>query len=169
MKVTLINLYNFNLLYAKELVRDVEDNSMAVSPGNGLENHPAFTLGHLISAAAMTSEELGGPYEFNTEWEELFRRNGPGDPRKPATGSDLYPHKDELLSELTRQHEIVAKLIRGLDDERFTEPAEWRFDKYFPTFGDLIYFMCITHEAMHLSQLASWRRAMGLPSALAKL
>ena len=60
---------------------------MAFSPGVGFENHPAFTLGHLISAAALTSKYLGGPYEFKPEWEELFKRKGPGDPRKPETNA----------------------------------------------------------------------------------
>ena len=47
--------------------------------------------------------------------------------------------------------------------------VKWRFSEYMPTMLDLITFMCINHEAMHLSQLAAWRRAMGLPSALASL
>ena len=60
-------------------------------------------------------------------------------------------------------------MIKNLEESRFTEPATWRFSAHMPTLGDLLYFMCVTHEAMHLGQLAAWRRAMDLPSALAKL
>jgi hypothetical protein len=169
MKDTLIKAYKFNLLYAEELVADIDEKLMTKSPGAGLENHPAFTLGHLISGSAMMSEELGGPYEFKPEWEQLFRGKGPGDPRIPDTNPGLYPPKEELLAELTRQHKMVEDLIMKLDENKFMEPVQWRFDNHLPTLGDLVYFMCITHEAMHLSQLAAWRRAMGMPSAFAKL
>jgi hypothetical protein len=169
MKKILINSYDFNLKYAYQLVADLEEIQMTETPTTGLENHPAFTLGHLISAAALTSKYLGGPYDIKKEWEQLFKRKGPGDPRKPETNASLYPSKEQLLSELTRQHEIVKILIRALPEERIPEPAKWRFDQYMPTLGDLLYFMCVTHESMHLGQLAAWRRAMGLPSALAEL
>ena len=169
MKLILINSYNFNLQYANKLVADVEENLMTRSPAKGLENHPAFTLGHLTSAAALTSKYLGGPYNFDPEWENLFRRKGPGDPRTPDTNIDLYPTKNLLLDELKRQHRLVEQLISALDENRFNEPAIWRFNEYMPTLGHLLHFMCITHESMHLGQLAAWRRAMGLPSALAQL
>lgn len=169
MKQVLINTYNFNLQYARELVVDVEDSLMTQSPSPGLENHPAFTLGHLCSAAALTSKYLGGPYEFDPEWERIFKRRGPGDPRMPESNSALYPSRNQLLEELTQQHKRVEALILDMEDARFSEPAKWRYSDHMPTLGDLLYFMCITHEAMHLGQLAGWRRAMGLPSALARL
>ena len=169
MKDILLNLYAFNLKYAQQLVEDVEDELMTKKPAQGLENHPAFTLGHLASAGALMSKYLGGPYEFDDEWEEIFRRRGPGDPRQPDEERGLYPDKETILRALTKQHELVEKLIRGLDETRFSEPARWRFDSHMSTLGDLLFFTCVTHECMHLGQLASWRRAMGLPSALAKL
>ena len=169
MKSAVLNNYRFNLRYAKELVSDVDNKMMTVSPAQGLENHPAFTLGHLVSAAALTSKYLGGPYKLVPEWEDLFKRNGPGDPRKPDQNTALYPSKEELLHELSNQHNLVEQLIINLDEGQFDEPAKWRFSDHMPTLGDLIYFMCITHESMHLGQLAGWRRAIGLPSALGNL
>ena len=148
---------------------DVEENLMTQSPSNGLENHPAITVGHLVSAAALTSKYLGGSYEFNSEWEKLFRRKGPGDPRMRELNIALYPEKEHLLKELTNQHKLVEGLILKLDDRRFNEPTKWRFDRHMATRGDLLFFMCVTHESMHLGQLAGWRRAMGIPSALAIL
>ncbi len=169
MKENLIRSYKFNLQYVKELVCDVDENMMTKSPSKGLENHPAFTIGHLASAAALTSKYIGGPYEFDATWEKIFKRNGPGDPRYPEPNTALYPKKDELLGELTKQHKLVEDLIINLDEARLHEAAKWRFDTYMSSLGDLLLFMCVTHESMHLGQLAGWRRAMGFPSALAKL
>ncbi len=154
MKKIILKSYSFNLLYSKELVVDIDESKMAISPGVGFENHASFTLGHLVSGSALTAKYLGGLYEFNPEWEELFRRKDPGDPRKPNNDKDLYPSKDELLSELENQHKLVESLILELDEKRFNEPAGWRFSKYMPTLTDLLYFMCVTHESMHLDQLA---------------
>lgn len=169
MKDLLIKLYHFNLLYANELVIDVDEDLMTHSPGKGFENHPAFTLGHLVSAAALTSKYLGGPFELSPSWEQLFKRKGPGDPRLPNKHKELYPKKEELLKELARQHKMVEGLILDLDENKLQEKAQWRFDTYMPTKSDLLYFMCVTHESMHLGQLAAWRRAMNLPSSLGRL
>ena len=38
-----------------------------------------------------------------------------------------------------------------------------------PTLADSTLFMAISHEAMHLGQLAAWRRGQGLPSAMLEL
>lgn len=90
MKDGIIKSYNFNLLYANELVKDIDDDLITKVPGKGFENHAAFTLGHLISGSALISKYLGGPYDFKPEWEDLFRRTGPGDARLPKTESNLY-------------------------------------------------------------------------------
>ncbi len=169
MKNALVSSYQFNLQYAKILVDDLPNEWMTITPAKGLENHPAFTLGHLVSGAALTAKYLGGPYEFSKDWETLFKRNGPGDPTLPDPDANKYPNKNELLQALTTEHKLVENLILNLDEKLLIEPFTWRFKHHFPTLGDLLMFMCVTHESMHLGQLAAWRRAMGLPSALGKL
>lgn len=67
------------------------------------------------------------------------------------------------------KHETVEKLIKDLPEHRLQEKTDWRFSNYFPKLGDLIMFMCVTHESMHLGQLAGWRRVLGYDSALGKL
>ncbi|MDX1701450.1 MAG: DinB family protein [Melioribacteraceae bacterium] len=168
-KETIIKSYRFNLKYASILVEDIDNEIMTASPSKGLENHASFTLGHLVSASALISKYLKGPYDIYPEWEDLFRRKGPGDPKLPETDASLYPHKNELLEKLSEQHKIVENLINNLEDDQFNEISKWRFDNYLPTLGDLLFFMCVSHESMHLGQLAAWRRAMGFDSALGKL
>lgn len=165
----LLRAYDFNLEYAKDLVRDVTDEQLYQAPGPGLENHPGFALGHLVMASALIAKYLGGVYDVPEGWEDFFHRAGPGDPTLPVSDSPDLPAKDELIDELERQHGIVREAVLQCAPEKLESPVEWRFDQHFPTAGDMLTFMCITHEAMHLAQVAAWRRALGLESSLGRL
>jgi hypothetical protein len=163
----LLKAYKFNLAYAEKLVSDIPEEQMYKSFGSGLENYPAFALGHLAIASALIAENLGDPYVVPDGWNRFFRRKGPGDPRLPPPRGGGMPSKEHLLSELKNKHGRVDRIIGYLPEGSLNKPIKWRFDDYFPSTGDYLTFMCITHEAMHLGQLAAWRRAAGLPSALA--
>jgi len=169
MMTEIIRQYDFNLAYAKVLVEDLTEEQMTVRPCSGLENHPAFTLGHLVTASAMMLEDLGGIYQVPEGWTELFVRKGPGDPRLPEVEAGKYPAKKKLIEEFSLQHEQLRRFISGCNPSTLSGSFTWRFSGYFPTLLDLLVFMCINHEAMHLGQLAAWRRAMNLPSALGRM
>ncbi len=166
---TIIKQIDFNYSFAKELVEDVTEDQMYYSPGPGLENHPSFTLGHLAVASAMTVRYLGGKSETPELWRELFKRNGPGDPRFPEKDHSLYPNKEALLDELYLQHERLKEALLIVNKEYLKEDKKWRFNNYLPSVLDCTIFMCLNHESMHLGQLSAWRRAMGLPSALGRM
>lgn len=163
----IIKQYDFNLEYAKALVQDLTEEQMTVIPARGLDNHPAFTLGHLISGSADLASDLGEDFEMPDKWAQLFVRQGPGDPRKPDPDKNKYPSKNALITELENQHDKVKQLLKNLEETKLNEPLTWRFSNFLPTLGDVVTFMCINHESMHLGQLAAWRRSMGLESALA--
>ena len=170
-----IRLYAWNLKYAAALVHDLSPAHCTESCGRGLENHPAWTIGHLASASDMLAEDLGLQRDLPEGWQGLFERRGPGDARRPEANPDAYPPMQMLLSELERQHSRVEPAWRekleaqGTDGSELDAPLEWRFDSALPTLGDAVLFFAVSHEAMHLAQLAAWRRARGLPSALATL
>ena len=166
---SIIVQYDFNLKYASALVHDLKEDQMTIIPANGLDNHPAFTLGHLVSGSALLAEDLGAAFEMPGDWVDLFLRKGPGDPRKPNPDKSKYPSKHLLLRELEDQHNKVKNLLNNIDKKKLSENIQWRFSIYMPTLLDIIVFMCVNHEAMHLGQLAAWRRAMGLNSALGTL
>jgi len=161
--------FAWNLRYAEALVADLTDETWCQGGGAGLENHPAWTLGHLVSGADMLAEDLGLEREMPPRWRELFERRGPGDPRLPDPDPASYPPLAEVLAELRRQHERITRRWRSLTEEALAAPVEWRFDGEFPTTGGAAFFMAVTHEALHLGQMAAWRRARGLPSALARM
>ena len=166
---SIIRQYDFNLAFAKKLVEDLTNEQMTAKPYPGFENHPAFTLGHLVTGTVNLIEDLGGKADIPDGWNELFLRKGPGDPRLPSDQTELYPAKEKLLKEFERQHDKLKEYLLATEDHKLDEKIEWRFDSYMPTVMDVVLFMCTIHEAMHLGQLSAWRRAMGLPSALGAL
>lgn len=170
MKDILIRSFNFNLAYAEALLDGVDDEMMVRPAGDGQENHANWTIGHLLTGTAMMIRYLDGEFNIVKEWRDVYLRKGPGDPRKPESASEVnYPSKSALMAEFRKAHEHLETMLSELPDERWNEPVEWRFQEHMPTLGDMLWFMCVTHESMHLGQLAGWRRAMGLPSALATL
>lgn len=165
----IVNQLNFNRNYAKKLVEDIPQEKMHFKPSAGLDNHPAFTIGHLVTAYANLVNNLTGEFILAPGFKELFLRQGPGDPTLPSPDVQSYPDKDALLKELDAQHERLVNLLQTISPEKLSTPFEWRLGAHFPTYGDRILFLCANHYAMHLGQLAAWRRAMGMDSALAKL
>lgn len=165
----ILHQFAFNLDYTRALVDDLTEDQMTMVPAPGLVNHPAFTLGHLISGCAVLAVDLGAEMLMPEGWADLFLRKGPGDPRMPNPDQGQYPSKKALLQELENQHERIKSLLLNIDPKKLEEPLSWRFSAYMPTLLDVVLFMCVNHEAMHLGQLAAWRRAMVLPSALARL
>lgn len=169
MVAQIIHQLDFNLAYLKKSVEDVPESQMAIKPGTGLDNHPAFTLGHLVTAYANLMNNLTGEYILADGFKEIFLRNGPGDPTLPNPDAAAYPSKEKMIAELNNQHERLVDHLLRMDEKKLKENFEWRFSSFFPTYLDRIMFLCVNHYAMHLGQLAAWRRAMGFPSALAAL
>ncbi|REJ81812.1 MAG: DinB family protein [Bacteroidetes bacterium] len=168
-KTFLKHSLQFNLDYAAMLIECVPEESRATIPGPGLENHAAFTIGHLCTAYSLMSKYLGEKYCYDESWDALFRRKGPGDPRIPSQDNSEFPTLKSLLSEFESKTAELKLHISELEDSRFNETVQWRFSGRFPTLSGLLIFMCITHTAMHLGQLSAWRRSIGLDSALGKM
>lgn len=162
----ILKAYAFNLDYAKTLVADLDDVQMCASAGAGLENHPAWTIGHLCTGSALAASCLKLPKDLPAGWEDIFERRGPSDRRRPDQRAD-YPTRIKLVAELTRQHERVHAALHDADESLLAEPKEWKLDQWMPSTLDIVSFLCVGHEMMHLGQLAAWRRAKGLPPAMA--
>ena len=167
-RTTLLNGFRLNMDYTLQLVADVAECDMTEQP-KGFANHPAFTLGHLVTATALSIEVLTGEYEVPDGWDELFRRKGPGDPTMPEQDVERYPGKAALVSTLQKKADLLARLIESADDEAFEQPCRWKLERYMPTNGQVLYFQCMLHHSWHIGQLAEWRRLMGYDSALKRL
>ena len=164
----LLNAYRFGFQYAQRLVEDIPREAVQLSGGKGLENSPLFTIGHLVTGAGLTAASFHGENTVDQAIRNSFERKGPNDQRSPDLESNSLTI-DELMEELYRQHELVENGIVSCSTEQWATSRQWRLGNYFPTFADATWFMCVTHEALHLGQLAAWRRWYGLPSAMAKM
>lgn len=172
MKIALNSLklhLDFNMAFARALTEDVPDEKMCNMPSKGLENHPAWTIGHLVTGAGLTAKLLGEDYGVSEDWDALFRRTGPGDPAMPSINASDYPPISALLHALNEQHEKIKRMIDLQPATFWSEEKSWRFAHRFACRYDLIAFLIMQHESMHLGQLNAWRRAMGYDSAFAKL
>lgn len=161
------SLLRFHEAYAAALTADLSPAQMVGVPGAGHENHPAWTIGHLVTAADMIAQDLGLDSDVPDGWADLFLRRGPADRRLPEVHA-MYPARAALLAELTRQHDRAIAALSGVDTGRLATRAEaWKLSAYLPSNLDGLLFMAACHASMHLGQLAAWRRAMGLPAAMA--
>lgn len=160
--------------YARELLGDLDETQMDQVPGAGHENTPRFTIGHLCTGCALTrralehpDEDRSGRLDVPEVYQDLFQRRGPADRRTPEASS-AAPTRDALLGELERQHAMLDAVVRAAPDAVLARPCAWKLGHLMPRHADLVLFVC-SHEALHLGQLASWRRAMGLEAAMARM
>ena len=152
--------YSFNLGKAARLVGDLTDEQMVQQP-QGVINHPAWTLGHLAWVSNHLAGLLGADAPLPDGWAETFKPGG-----TPSSNPTDYPSKEDILAQLTAQHDVAATAVADADPSVFArEMPNERVRTYMPTIGDFAVIMMTTHEAGHLGQVTAWRRAMGLPPA----
>ena len=159
----------FNEGHLKLIVADLSHEQLTTCPAMGLENHPAWTIGHLFDASEMCCEMLGGKNNLSEEWQQLFRRTGPGDTTIPSSDASLYPDKNTLQENYIKSHDTLLQLLKQCDEEKLNQPIQWSFAASFPTVIEVIHFTAAWHETHHIAQLEAWRRGMGLKTCLRPL
>lgn len=131
-------------------------------------NHPAFVYGHLAMYPSRAMEMLGldaPTMQPPAGWAELFAagvecRNDPQ--------TTIYPGKDLLVTTMLDWTEQVAKALDSIDDKVLEAPITTggRMAELFPNVGGAVNFYVSAHAMMHLGQVSTWRRCMGLGSAM---
>ncbi len=104
---TVLRQYAWNLAYAHHLTDDVPDDLWARTGGAGHENHPAWTLGHLVTGSALVAADLGAEARLPDGWAELFERLGPKDPWRGDVDEGVYPPRRVVMGELERVDALV--------------------------------------------------------------
>jgi hypothetical protein len=144
--------------YCRTLLADIPDERMTEQPVPGV-NHPAWVLGHLAWAADGTLEKLGGQSALPAGWSALF---GAGSKTSDARGD--YPPKDELLRVFEQSYQQLRQKAAAASPEQLSRPtANPRAKETLPTMRELVPFLLTGHMGVHLGQLSSWRRMIGLP------
>jgi hypothetical protein len=161
MRHAVLRNYAFDLDYLKMLLADIPDDQMCEQPP-GLDNHPAWSVGHLCVGAQFANSLLGKETSLPEGWARLFGRGS-----KPVSDASKYPRKVELLAEFERCHREVSETVATIDEAKLAkETPNPDFRQVAPTLSDVVVFVLINHTATHLGQIAMWRRAKGLDPVL---
>lgn len=152
-------LYRMLHDYARRLVADVPEERMTAQPSPGM-NHPQWVLGHLAICTDYAADLLGDPAKACPEaWHRDFGPSSIPLPELPEP-----PTKAALWSALESGHARVEALLPRADPLTLALPHPIDFLRpALQTNGELLAHLLSTHEAIHLGQLSTWRRAAGLP------
>ena len=160
----LLDVFRFQRYYLSLLADDIPEDQMTLQPG-AVCNHPAWQIGHLAGTLDNGGAMLGGTKSLDESWGKRF-----GMGSKPTSERGSYPSKVELLKVLDDRRAALTLLVERAPAERMNAPNPVaRAADRMPTVGHMIRFLMLSHESMHLGQLASWRKAAGMPEALSKL
>jgi hypothetical protein len=144
--------------YGRRLLADISDERMTEQPLPGV-NHPAWILGHLAFSTDIALAALGAPKVLPAEWTPLY---GPGS--SPSASRTAYSSKDELVQTFEqgfdRVRQQAASAIQAQLAQASTHP---RMTDALPTVQDGVAFLLTGHLGVHLGQLSTWRRMIGLP------
>lgn len=148
-----------SIAYGMELAKEIPAEQFAHTPQPNM-NHPAWSYGHLAlyperGFKLMGREDLA---QEDEAWNALFKAGVECD-----ADASKYPGKDELLERFKSRHELVAELLPGVPDSVFAAdlPIPEMAD-FFPKIGHALHFLFANHVMMHLGQVSTWRRAMGM-------
>lgn len=156
--------------YAERLLAGIDPGSFArfARPG-GHEikaNHPAWVYGHLSLYSPRVLTHLGQSDALNVPagFEELFKN---GTECRDDRDGTIYPPMGVIRACFFDGCTRAIRTIAEADDALLAgpNPTEGRMRELFPTLGAMLNFYLTGHAQMHLGQISTWRRAMGLPAA----
>ena len=80
----------------------------------------------------------------------------------------IYPDREEIVDLFTRAHRAAIDAVAAMSDDQLKAKhgIEGRMAGIFPTVGHVASFLLVGHTMMHLGQMSTWRRAIGLGSAM---
>ena len=151
------NVNRFLLGYAHTLVDEIADERLCEQPSPGV-NHPAWILGHLAYSGDGAVGVLGGQKLLAGDWTKKF-----GAGSKPSSLRAEYPSKAELLQILQERFATARDLAAAASPEKVALPnPNARLKDKLPTVRDAVAFLMSGHLALHLGQLSTWRRLIGI-------
>lgn len=152
--------------YAERITKGVTAETFARKPKGVNANHPAWVLGHLsvypdrllpLLGHAGLAKPIEGSYEALFDHKSECRDDPAG---------AIYPSMQTLLDRYMARHEVIIGALPETADEVFERPNTYAMQDRFPTVGHLATFMLVGHPMLHLGQLSTWRRCMGMGPAV---
>ncbi len=153
---------------AAGLLKDIDPAKAARMPEGINANHPVFVYGHLAIYPQMVMGMLGkepGDTAVPAEYNDLFMH---GIECKDDVDGSIYPSLEEVVEHCKRAYATLIEVTKDVDDETLLKDIEGNdgFKDAFGTNGAMIMFLIHDHPMFHYGQVSTWRRAMGLGSAM---
>lgn len=152
----LVRTFETTVKFMEQSAADLSERQMVEQPA-GVPNHAAWTLGHVVFSCQAMAAELGSETWLPGDWESVY-----GYGTTPHTDLSRYPNKAEMLALLADSASRLRRVLLALDESVLKKPLP---DETFPTMAHLLSQVVVAHTAFHAGQLATWRRAIGMPSA----
>lgn len=168
----LVPAANMSIRYAEAMLKDVparEACRLAAPSGHVLKaNHPAWVIGHLALYSSRVMELLkqpAGPTAPPAGWADLFKN---GTPCLDDPDGKIYPPISALAEHFLGGYRHAIDALAGVPEANWTaaNPVEGRMRELFPLVGGAVTFLLTGHPMSHLGQISTWRRAIGLGSAM---
>lgn len=122
------------------------------------DNHPLWVMGHL----AATDAWFGGVMKIRgvtvpDEWQKLF-----GMGSTPSPDRSIYPPLAEIRERFDTNHQLIIEWFEGASEEELATPLSDQTSGYALDPVDFL-LKAAWHEGWHMGQVATARRALGLP------
>ena len=153
--------FAFNNDLLRQMVAQIDPADADLDP-TGHHKTPRWQVGHLLTgdlfAAAYLALELPGP-----SLDDLMPVYGPGS--KPSDVPDGGHSMADLLDAKTAIERPLAEAVRKADAGDYQEPHGFEplTGGALVTKQDMITHLLNSHFALHLGELAIWRRSRGIP------
>ena len=156
------------------MLKGVEPTVFARQPADGKGgriacNHPAFALGHLSLYPARLLPALDcelGPAAVPEGYEALFAA---GVTCRDDPDGRIYPDMDQIVNHYYTAYQTLIDALSAVPEAQLNaqNPHEMMRDQLgLATIADACTFVLTSHAQFHLGQISTWRRAMGLGSAM---
>lgn len=150
------------------LLNGIEADAAAKMPNGVKCNHPVFVFGHLSIYPQMVLGMLGqdpSSAAVPETYKDLFMH---GVECQDDQDGSVYPPLSEVVENYTKAYSALIKIAKDLDDDLLLKEIEGNdgFKDAFGTNGAMVMFLIHDHPMFHLGQVSTWRRAMGLGSAM---
>ncbi|MEM9364997.1 MAG: DinB family protein [Planctomycetota bacterium] len=159
-----------SLGYSERLLKDIAPETAAQMPqvdGKAIQaNHPTFIFGHLSLYPSRIVVDLGGdatPIQPTDAYQTHF---SPQATCQDDPNGNVYPTLDEVTSRYFAAMKLAIAAIEAAEDSAFAvENPNERMRAKFATKGSMHNFYLGGHVMIHMGQLSTWRRVMGLGPA----
>jgi hypothetical protein len=140
------------------LIEAISDADMTAQPA-GLNNHAAWTLGHLTHSMQAIGEQLGIEHWLPASWAERYGQGSVPSPERAE-----YPPKAVLVAKFEdATARVVARPQEMTPAELLAELPDERYRGRYPTIGQAAVHILASHFALHMGQLGCWRQALDTP------